>query len=72
MDSVNNGILTDKNKKSLQDALEGFGVVGADLKEGRGTLGKLLTDESIYNNLDDLTSDLKGNPWKLLYRPKPK
>ncbi len=72
VDSVNHGILTDKNKKSLEDALEGFGSVGTDLKEGRGTLGKLLTDESIYNNLDDLTSDLKGNPWKLLYRPKPK
>jgi len=72
VDSVNNGILTDKNKKSLEDALAGFGAVGTDLKEGRGTLGKLLTDESIYNNLDDLTSDLKGNPWKLLYRPKSK
>ena len=72
VDSVNNGILTDKNKKSLEDALEGFGALGTDLKEGRGTLGKLLTDESIYNNLDDLTSDLKGNPWKLLYRPKSK
>jgi phospholipid/cholesterol/gamma-HCH transport system substrate-binding protein len=72
VDSVNSGILTDKNKQSLQDALEGFGAVGTDLKEGRGTLGKLLTDESIFNNLDDLTTDLKGNPWKLLYRPKPK
>jgi len=72
VDSVNNGILTDKNKQSLEAALEGFGAVGTDLKEGRGTLGKLLTDESVYNNLDDLTSDLKGNPWKLLYRPKPK
>jgi len=72
VDSVNNGILTDKNKKSLEDALAGFGALGTDLKEGRGTLGKLLTDEAIYNNLDDLTSDLKGNPWKLLYRPKPR
>jgi len=72
VDSINNGILTDKNKKSLEYALEGFGALGTDLKEGRGTLGKLITDESIYDNLDDLTSDLKGNPWKLLYRPKPK
>jgi phospholipid/cholesterol/gamma-HCH transport system substrate-binding protein len=72
VDSVNSGILSDKNKRSLEDALEGFAVMGTDLKEGRGTLGKLLTDESIYDNLDDLTSDLKGNPWKLLYRPKPK
>ena len=71
VDDVNNGILTDKNKQSLEEALEGFAAVGTDLKEGRGTLGKLLTDESIYNNLDDLTADLKGNPWKLLYRPKP-
>jgi phospholipid/cholesterol/gamma-HCH transport system substrate-binding protein len=70
VDSVNNGILTDKNKKSLADALEGLGSVGTDLKEGRGTLGKLFTDESIYNNLDDLSADLKSNPWKLLYRPK--
>ena len=72
VDNVNNGIFTDKNKKSLEYALEGLGALGTDLKEGRGTLGKLLTDEAIYNNLDDLTSDLKGNPWKLLYRPKPK
>jgi phospholipid/cholesterol/gamma-HCH transport system substrate-binding protein len=72
VDSVNNGILTDKNKQSLENALAGFGAVGMDLKEGRGTLGKLLTDESIYDNLDDLTVDLKSNPWKLLYRPKSK
>ncbi len=54
---------------SLMSKLE---VTVDNVNKGRGTLGKLLTDESIYNNLDDLTSDLKGNPWKLLYRPKPK
>jgi len=70
IDSVNNGILTDKNKKSISVALENFSALGTDLKEGHGTLGKLLTDESIYNNLDELTLDLKSNPWKLLYRPK--
>jgi phospholipid/cholesterol/gamma-HCH transport system substrate-binding protein len=71
IDSVNSGILTEKNKKSIETTLEGFAALGTDLKEGRGTLGKLITNESIYNNLDDLTADLKGNPWKLLYRPKP-
>ncbi|MDE1919817.1 MAG: MCE family protein [Candidatus Omnitrophica bacterium] len=70
VDGINNGILTDKNKKSLEAALEGFGALGTDLKEGRGTLGRLLTDDSIYNNLDDMTADLKNNPWKLLYRPR--
>lgn len=72
VDDVNHGILTDKNKKSLEDALESFSVLGNNLKEGRGTVGKLLVDETIYNNLEELTADLKSNPWKLLYRPKSK
>jgi phospholipid/cholesterol/gamma-HCH transport system substrate-binding protein len=54
---------------SLMTKLE---VTVDNVNEGRGTLGKLFTDESIYDNLDDLTLDLKSNPWKLLYRPKPK
>lgn len=72
VDNINSGILTATNEKSLEAGLEGFGVLGQDLKEGRGTLGKLLRDDSIYNNLDEMTLDLKGNPWKLLYRPKSK
>ena len=42
-----------------------------NINQGHGTVGRLLTDESIYKNLDELTADLKTNPWKLLYRPKP-
>ena len=70
IDGINNGILTEKNKKSIEDALAGFGAFGINLKEGHGTVGKLLNDESIYRNLEELTADLKANPWKLLYRPK--
>jgi len=69
IDSVNNGILTDKNKKSLDDALEGLGALGADLKSGRGTLGKLLTDESMYDNFNQVVLGLKegrGTLGKLL------
>ena len=54
---------------SLMTKLE---VTVDNVNEGHGTLGKLFTDESIYDNLDDLTLDLKSNPWKLLYRPRPK
>lgn len=72
IDHVNNGILTDKNKKSLEDALSALSRVGTNVQEGHGTVGRLLMDESIYNNLDEFTADLKANPWKLLYRPKTK
>ncbi len=72
IDGINNGILTEKNKKSLADTLEAFEIMANNIKNGRGTVGLLFTDESIYKNLDELTADLKLNPWKLLYRPKEK
>jgi len=50
-----------------------------DLKDGKGTAGKLLYDERLYDNLEGMTADLQGmaadlktSPWKLLYRPKEK
>jgi phospholipid/cholesterol/gamma-HCH transport system substrate-binding protein len=70
VDSINNGILTDQNKKALADILQAFDEVANNIKNGKGTVGRLFHDESIYNNLDELTADLKTNPWKLLYRPK--
>jgi phospholipid/cholesterol/gamma-HCH transport system substrate-binding protein len=70
VDSINSGILTDQNKKTLADTLQAFDMVANNLKNGHGTVGRLFADESIYNNLDELTADLKVNPWKLLYRPK--
>ncbi len=70
VDSINSGILTDQNKKSLADILQSFDVVANNIKNGHGTVGRLLTDESIYKNLDELTADLKANPWKLLYHAK--
>ena len=72
VDGINNGILTEQNKKSLADTLGAFDVVANNIKNGKGTIGRLFTDESIYNNLDELTADLKVNPWKLLYRPNKK
>ncbi len=70
VDSINNGILTDQNKKTLTDILQAFDAVANNVKNGHGTVGRLFVDESIYNNLDELTADLRVNPWKLLYRPK--
>ena len=70
MDNVNRKVLTDKNAESLQAALEGVSVIVTNMKDGKGTIGKFMSDDSIYNNLQELSGDLKANPWKLLYRPK--
>lgn len=40
------------------------------IKKGQGTLGKLIFDDALYNELNEFVDDLKAHPWKLLYRPK--
>lgn len=44
----------------------------ATVREGEGTVGKLLTKDDLYKDLQALMADLKAHPWKLLYRPKGK
>jgi len=37
-----------------------------------GTLGKLLYDDKVYNELEALVTDVRKNPWKLLIKTKEK
>jgi phospholipid/cholesterol/gamma-HCH transport system substrate-binding protein len=71
MESINTGVLTEKNKLAFSQTLEGLSGVMTKLNQGQGTIGQLIGNPSMYNNLDELTADLKNNPWKLLYRPRP-
>jgi phospholipid/cholesterol/gamma-HCH transport system substrate-binding protein len=60
-----------KNTISNLESLSG-GMVDlvAQAKEGRGTIGRLMSDDKLYRDIDDMILDIKANPWKLLYRPK--
>ena len=69
---VNTGILSEANKKALAETLSNMAAVTGALRQGEGTIGKFLTDKSVFENLDEFTADLKANPWKLFYRPKGK
>lgn len=71
MHGINNGILTQENTRSLSEILSGVKNIVNEIQQGKGTLGMFLYNPNIYKNLDELSSDLKTNPWKLLYRPKP-
>ena len=51
------------NSKAAQAVGPGF-----DLKKGRGTVGALLVDQQIYDDLKELTRDLKRNPWKFFWK----
>jgi len=71
------GMLVGKDPVSMEDmtfqikqVADSVTVITKRLENGEGTIGKFLTDDSIYNNLEDFTADIKANPWKLMNRPK--
>lgn len=38
------------------------------IKKGKGTIGGLLMDEAIFDDVQEMVRDLKHNPWKFLWR----
>jgi phospholipid/cholesterol/gamma-HCH transport system substrate-binding protein len=56
--------LADKANTTLTDAKQ---IVG-HMKRGEGTVGALLMDEEIYDDVQEMLRDLKHNPWKLFWR----
>ncbi|MCC6876298.1 MAG: MCE family protein [Sandaracinaceae bacterium] len=38
------------------------------VREGQGTVGALLMDEEVYDDLQELVRDLKHNPWRFFWR----
>ena len=71
-EKFNNGVLTEANKQSLAAALSNIAAISGKINTGEGTVGKFLTDPAFFNNLEELSADVKANPWKLFYRPKGK
>lgn len=39
-----------------------------DLRKGKGTAGALLVDPQVFDDLKELTRDLKRNPWKFFWK----
>jgi len=56
--------------EKLGNLTDSVSIIVTRLKNGEGTVGKLLTDDSIYKNLEAFTEDIKNNPWKLLNKPR--
>ena len=59
-------VMLDELAEDIKDMADSAGVVMGRLERGEGTIGKFLTDESVYNNVEEFTGDIKRNPWKLL------
>ena len=40
----------------------------AHIKKGEGTVGSLVMDEQVYDDVQEMVRDLKHNPWKFLWK----
>jgi phospholipid/cholesterol/gamma-HCH transport system substrate-binding protein len=43
-------------------------AIVAHIREGRGTVGALVMDEELYDDIQEMIRDLKHNPWKFFWR----
>lgn len=55
---------------SLKTLLDTTTAVMAKLESGEGTIGRLLTEDTIYRDLEATVKDIKAHPWKLFVRTK--
>lgn len=43
-------------------------AIVSHIRRGKGTVGAMVMDEALYDDLQELARDLKHNPWKFLWR----
>lgn len=59
--------VSDIAKSAKVTAADAQAIV-AHIKKGKGTVGAIVMDEQLYDDLQELARDLKHNPWKFLWR----
>ena len=70
---------TSKVLSKAGEAMEDLRGIISSIRGGKGTVGKLVIDEELYDNLNamvknlrELTEDVKEHPWKLFRKGKEK
>lgn len=56
--------------EKLEKAVDSLAEILGKVKSGEGSIGMLLFDDTLYNEVEEMVEDLKANPWKLLDKPR--
>jgi phospholipid/cholesterol/gamma-HCH transport system substrate-binding protein len=54
--------------RRAKDVARDTAAITAGLTKGQGTVGQLLTDRELYDDLKEMLRDLKRHPWKMLWK----
>ena len=52
--------------EDLKDAAKSARIILARIRDGEGSIGRLMKNDSIAKDLEALAADLRAHPWKLL------
>jgi len=70
-----NSLTTTLDKKDINQAIHNFNTtmitvnqLAQDVHNGKGTIGVLLQDEQMADDVKGLVEELKAHPWKLLWK----
>lgn len=56
--------------ETMSELAQSANIVMGRLRDGEGTIGKLLVEEKIYEDLEAFVADIKAHPWKLLKKSR--
>ena len=75
-DSINKIAGDEALRTSLKNTFNNAEALSGDLrdflsyaKQGKGTIGRLMSDDTLYKHIDEMILDIKQHPWKLLFKP---
>ncbi len=57
-----------ESTEDLKDAAKSARIILARIRDGEGTIGKLLKDDKMAKDLEAFAAEIKKNPWRLLKR----
>lgn len=63
--AIDNLHVTSQNARKVSDDISG---ISDDIKAGKGTIGGLVKDEEIYDDLKEMLRELKRRPWKIIWK----
>jgi len=58
--------------KDMKYLVDSASVIMQRLRDGEGTVGKLLVEEKVYQDLEAFVADIRAHPWKLLHKTREK
>jgi len=56
--------------ETMNTVSENMNVIVSGVKEGQGTVGKLLRSDDLYMDISGLIKDIRENPWRILFKRK--